>query len=165
MNLYEDHDHRRFVDVNADHEPEFEPGGPASAVPDSDPKPAPTRYEIDGRRIEISDLLDAGLIEPGGSLTWERPRLGVKYHATVTDTGAIVLSDGRTFSSPSRAAVEAAEIPAFDGWYAWRTEDGQRLLDLRAKLIEMHSIEDPGQEVDGVLDAGNAAAENSTSFG
>ena len=79
--------------------------------------------------------MDADLLSPGEPLTWERPRISQTYTATVTDTGSIQLSNGRV-SSPSRAAMEAAEVPAYDGWHAWRTSGGDRLVDLRAQLIE-----------------------------
>lgn len=134
VNLYEDQDHRRFVDVDADHEPETSPAA-VQATPTPQARARPTRYEIEGRRIQITDLIDAGLLNPGDCLTWERPRLGATYTATVTDTGALLLSDGRTFSSPSRAAMDAANVPAYDGWDAWRTEDGTRLADLRTQLV------------------------------
>jgi hypothetical protein len=73
----------------------------------------------------------------GDGLTWERPRLGVTYRATVKETGAIELEDGRQFASPSLAAMRAADTVAFDGWYAWRVDrlDGTLLNELRAELV------------------------------
>lgn len=139
VNLYEDQDHRRFVDVDADHEPEPVPVDQVAPAPPA--RARPTRYEIGGRRIQITDLLDAGLLEPGDGLKWERPRLGTTYSATVTDTGALLLPDGRTFSSPSRAAMDSADVPAYDGWHAWCTEDGLRLAELRSQLIEKSADE------------------------
>lgn len=136
--LYEDQDHRRFIDVEADHEPDFD-AAEIGQIPGSSPSPA--RYEIDGRRVTITDLLDAGLLQAGDSLTWDRPRVGTTYAATITDAGAIMLPDGRVFSSPSRAAMEAADVPAYDGWYAWRTEDDERLVDLRDQLLAGSSAE------------------------
>lgn len=128
--VYEDQDGRRFVDVGADHEIE------APAEPGQDEaRPSPTRYEIDGRRIAVGDLIDAEFLEADTSLTWTRPRIGASYMARVLATGQIELADGRTYSSPSRAAMEAAEIPAYDGWHAWRTSAGHSLADLRDKLL------------------------------
>ncbi|MBF8280170.1 MAG: hypothetical protein HW385_1602, partial [candidate division NC10 bacterium] len=74
---------------------------------------------------------------------WERPRLNEKYMAKVRANGSIELADGRTFSSPSRAAIEAAGVPAYDGWYAWTVtgRDGQSLNDLRLALD--HSVTSP----------------------
>jgi hypothetical protein len=91
------------------------------------------------------------LIAPGDALYWNRPQLGKRYEATVTENGAIVLSDGRTFSSPSRAAVVAADIPAADGWYTWRVERlaGKSLDDLRRDLAASPSERSPsGQPAD-----------------
>jgi hypothetical protein len=91
------------------------------------------------------------LIAPGDALYWNRPQLGKRYEATVTENGAIVLSDGRTFSSPSRAAVVAADIPAADGWYTWRVErlSGKSLDDLRRDLAASPSDRSPsGQPAD-----------------
>jgi hypothetical protein len=51
--------------------------------------------------------------------------------------------DGRTFSSLSTAATEAAGIPAYDGWYAWKA-NGVLMKDLRHKLIEITERDDSG---------------------
>lgn len=146
VTLYEDQARRRFVDVDADHEPEPLPADQVAPTPQG--RARPTRYEIAGRRIQLTDLLDAGLLEVGDALTWERPRLGAIYSAKVTDTGALLLSDGRSFSSPSRAAMDAAGVPAYDGWNAWCTENGIRLAELRTQLIEA-TTEDVAAGQDG----------------
>lgn len=84
--------------------------------------------------------MDAGLIREHEEVVWRRPRVGEEYQATVTAEGAIQLADGRSFSSPSRAAKEAAGIPAYDGWYAWRlTHDGRSLHQLRQELARQDS--------------------------
>lgn len=146
VSIYEDQGGRRFVDVTLE-------GGD----PPLDDAPGPTaraRVEqtISGRRIRVSDLLDAGLLEAGQELVWERPRLGQTYRATVAENGSLVIPDGRTFSSPSGAACEAASIPAYDGWYAW-TADGVALKDLRAELVEGLATEPDA----GPADSGDAA--------
>jgi hypothetical protein len=128
VTVYEDQAGRRFVDVEiAGGETPEEPGRAAPATP--------LHPTIGGRRIRVSDLLDSGLLEAGQELIWDRPRLGAVYRAVVTENGSIRLEDGRTFSSPSRAAKEAANVPAYDGWYAW-TADGVPLKDLRTRLLE-----------------------------
>lgn len=132
--LYEDQDGRRFLDVASEHEPEFASGTAATAGTSGTEGPA--RFEIEGRRIALSDLIEAGLLAVREVLVWERPRLGVTYRATVGEKGTLRLEDGREFSSPSRAAIEVAEIPAMDGWLVWRNGEGERLRDLRSKLIE-----------------------------
>ena len=128
VSIYEDLQGRRFVDVEGEHEPEF------PTVEDEGQKPDHTK--IGGRRVRITDLLDADLLHEGDELVWERPRLNTRYTATVRSNGSIELSDGRSFSSPSRAAIEAADVPAYDGWYAWTVtrRQGKFLNDLRMEL-------------------------------
>ena len=141
VTVYEDQGRRRFVDVGADHELEL----PIGAIGD-ERQSAPTQYEFDGRRLAVSDLIDASLLAADAGLTWTRPRIGVTYSASVLSTGQIQLDDGRTYSSPSRAAMEAADIPAYDGWHAWCTEDGQSLANLRDRLLTVVArTEDDGE--------------------
>ena len=144
VTVYEDQEGRRFVDVDAEHEPEFastdDPlGGQTSGSTQVGGRTTPTRYEIDGRRVLIRDLLDAELLEPDAMLIWNRPRSGVIYRATVLPGGAIRLADGREFSAPSRAADEAVGFGSFDGWRQWRVEDGRSLAGLRQQLLEQQS--------------------------
>jgi Restriction Enzyme Adenine Methylase Associated len=107
---------------------------------------------LEGRGVRLSDLLDADFISPGDKLIWARPGTGEIYYASLTDNGCIDLEDGRVFSGPSRAAVEVAGIPAYDGWQAWRVggADGELLDQLRARLIRRWAeIEDePTDEVE-----------------
>jgi hypothetical protein len=108
--IYEDQAGRRFVDVEGEHEPEFPADGPEEGGTEAvDPT------KIDGRRMRLADLVDAGLLRADDALVWERPRLGATYRASMTADGGIRLDDGRTFASPSRAAMEAADVPAYDG--------------------------------------------------
>lgn len=129
--MYEDREGRRFVDIEGEHEPEFRAEGPEEGGTET---VDPTR--IDGRRIEIGDLVEVGLLEPDQPLVWHRPRVGATYTATVTEGATIRLEDGREFSTPSGAAMNAANLLAYDGWYAWRLNDaaGPRLHDLRMEL-------------------------------
>jgi hypothetical protein len=128
VTVYEDQQGRRFVDVEAEHEPEFITSVEEVEVVD--------HTKINGRRVRVTDLLDAALLEAGDALYWERRNLGHRYEATVTSGGTIALDDGRAFASPSRAAMEAASIPAYDGWYAWHVArlNGKSLDDLRREL-------------------------------
>jgi len=79
-------------------------------------------------------------------MTWTRPQIGKTYNARVLSTGLIRLEDGRTYSSPSRAACEAAGIGACNGWKAWKIPDGRTLSDLRTELVETRNAgnEQPG---------------------
>ena len=135
VSLYEDQEGRRFVDVEGEHEPEFPSEGPEEGGTETvDPT------KIGGRRVRLSDLVDAGMLTPGQGLVWDRPRLGASYRATVTDSGGLRLDDGREFAAPSRAAMEAASIPACDGWYCWRIDGGagELLHDLRVQCVAAH---------------------------
>ncbi|MFB8279575.1 restriction system modified-DNA reader domain-containing protein [Nocardia colli] len=95
-------------------------------------------YLIGGRRVTVSDLLDAGLIRAGAKLRFKRTRIGVTYDATVIDNGRIRLdSTGEEFRSPSRAAMAAAGMRAVDGWRAWFVVDQDRMLDaVRQDLLD-----------------------------
>lgn len=144
VTVYEDQAERRFISVDAEHEPEFTPIDDSGEGNDSGSKPVkgratPARYEIDGRRILVRDLLDADVLAADAPLTWTRPRLGVTYRATVLANGSIRLENGREFAHPSKAAKEAAGIEAYDGWRAWHVEDGRSLADLRKQLLEQQS--------------------------
>jgi hypothetical protein len=68
---------------------------------------------------------------------------GSPDRASFTDNGSIQVDDGRSFSSPSRAAMEAAGVASYDGWYAWRVDahDGKLLHDLRTDLLQKSSAE------------------------
>ena len=125
VTIYEDRDGGRLVDIEAEHEPDFPPVDPEVI----------DHTKIDGRRVRITDLLDSGHLQTGDELFWTRPQLGNRYEAKVTETG-IRLPDGQEFSSPSKAAMVAANIPAYDGWLAWRVVrlEGKSLDDLRREL-------------------------------
>ncbi|MGH2767630.1 MAG: hypothetical protein ACRDIF_01550 [Actinomycetota bacterium] len=130
--VYEDAQGRRFVDVEGEHEPVL-PGVAPVDVEEG------TRLgtTIDGRAVRVSDLLEARLLTPGEPLVWNRPRLGRVYRASVEETGDIRLENGEAYSSPSRAAMVAAQIPSCDGWWAWRQDKAAGLLlkDLRTELV------------------------------
>lgn len=132
--LYEDNQQRRFLDITGEHEPEL-PQLPPDEVDFT---------RIDGRRVRLSDLIEAELLNYGDDLVWNRPRLGTTYRAKISEVGGIVLEDGREFASPSVAAVKAANLPAYDGWYAWRVEqrEGASLNELRKELARIRVASD-----------------------
>jgi hypothetical protein len=132
VTVYEDQNGRRLIDVEGEHEPDLKPVSEEHQWPD--------HTHIDGRAIKIPDLLEYGLVEVGEPLTWSRPKKGTSYQASVTDNGAIQHTDGRSFSSPSRAAMEAADVASYDGWYAWKVDRlGKTLNDLRYDLKELQT--------------------------
>ncbi len=71
-------------------------------------------------KISVKELLDAGLLEFGEQLSWNRPKLGNSYLAKILENGDIQIEDGRVFYSPSGAAMSAAGIVSANGWIAWR---------------------------------------------
>lgn len=85
--------------------------------------------------------MEAGLLEPGDTLTWTRPKLGESYTATILDNGAIQLPNGQSFASPSRAAMEAAGVSSYDGWWAWKVDrlGGELLKNVRDRFITANS--------------------------
>lgn len=137
VTVYEDHTGRRLVDVEGDREPIL----PVALSTDAGQSGTSDRSGVDGRKIRMSDLVEAGLLAAGDELVWERPRLGQRHRAVVTDGGGLRLEDGREFSSPSRAAITAAGLGAYDGWNAWRvTRKGGLLLnELRRQLVANQS--------------------------
>lgn len=129
VGFFEDSQGRRFFDVDSDHEIE------AVEVAVGKRK-KPVVYKIDGRMIIVGDLVAADLLAEGDKLSWTRPRSGESYIATVTPNAQLRLEDGRTFASPSRAAMEAAKVPSYDGWHAWTDKHGNTLSDLRERLLQ-----------------------------
>ncbi|MBF9131872.1 CBS domain-containing protein [Plantactinospora sp. S1510] len=103
---------------------------------------------INGRRLRVSDLLDAGMVKVGQALSYRPPHSTAVHKAAITDRGRIRLSDGREFSTPSGAATAVNSARAVHGWYAWRLDaDGPFLHDLRQQL--MRAVADDTSEVDG----------------
>lgn len=105
-------------------------------------------YLLDGRRVTLTDLIEAGLLSTGDALRFKRPRLGQTYSATVTEAGTVSLEGGQEFRSPSRAAAVAADMPAVDGWHAWKVASTGRSLDeLRQRLLDK-VVADTGGDLD-----------------
>jgi hypothetical protein len=131
--FYVDEHNRRFLNV----EGEIEPEAPSVMVSTTD-----ITTNVDGlaeytdyREVTLSAV--AKTLATPVALVWNRPRKGARYEATLLATGRIRLSDGREFPSPSGAAMAAAEVVSYDGWYAWRVGDsGPSLHELRRRLSE-----------------------------
>ncbi|MFD8251430.1 restriction system modified-DNA reader domain-containing protein [Streptomyces werraensis] len=93
-------------------------------------------YLLEGRRVTVGDLIEAGNLQVGDKLTFDRPRRGEKHHAEVAVNGKVQLADGQLFRSPSRAAIAAVGEGSFDGWHAWTLDDGRTLDQLRQQLLD-----------------------------
>jgi CBS domain-containing protein len=96
-----------------------------------------TMHLMDGRRVTLEDLIEAGLLKIGERVRFSRPRMGVTYSAEVTEPGRLRLDDGLEYRSPSRAAMVAANMRAVDGWHVWVLESTGAALDsLRQELLD-----------------------------
>lgn len=92
---------------------------------------------INGRRVRISDLIDADLLKPDDVLFYRQYIGGTPHEAVVTERGRLRLADGREFSTPSAAAAHIAEVRAVPGWAVWRLGvDGPTLHQLRQRLLK-----------------------------
>ena len=92
---------------------------------------------LDGRRVTLADLIEAGLLKPGDRVRFTRPRIGETHFAEVVETGRLRLDVGGEYRSPSRAAMVAASMRAVDGWHTWVVESTGRFLDsLRQELLD-----------------------------
>lgn len=134
VTVYEHPDGRRFVDVESGSEPP-----PAAASEPTSGSGAPAKDELldSGRRVQIGDLLETGLLMDGETLEFRRPRLGHLYTAIVRGNGSIEV-DGVAYSSPSSAATAAAKAGSFDGWHVWSVPraGGVMLNELRLRYLQ-----------------------------
>jgi hypothetical protein len=144
VTIYEDATGRRFVDVEAEHDP----AAATASTKAAETRTAPNMVLFNGRRCQVSDLLDHGLIEVDEEVVWTRPRLGQTYKARILANGDVELSDGRALATPSQAACVAADIPAYDGWHAWHLPrlGGVALDELRQRLVATGTAEDADDE-------------------
>lgn len=105
------------------------------------------RLLINGRRVRISDLIDADLLKPGDVLLYQQRMGETPHQAVVTERGWLRLADGREFSTPSAAAATVAEVTAAPGWAVWQLENGPTLNELRQRLLKTVADDvEPGQE-------------------
>lgn len=94
-------------------------------------------YLLGGRRVRISDLVAAGLLEAESKLRFDRKRFRETHIATVRHDGRIEISGGRVFKTPSGAAKAVAGGIQIDGWHAWRVDGTEEMLDtLRQRLLD-----------------------------
>lgn len=75
-------------------------------------------------------------------LVWLQLRKGLRFEATLTAGGLLVLGDGRAFSDPSLAAAAVSGRALVDGWAVWRFGDvGPTLADARRELASVRAAE------------------------
>ena len=81
------------------------------------------------RRVTIAQVIDAGLLIPGETLVWERPRKGERWVVTVTPDGKLRADDGSEYATPTAAArAVGGHAAGLDVWR--RSSNGQRLGDV-----------------------------------
>ena len=129
VTIYQDRDGRRIIDIESETETLLH----ATSTPTPNPQPV----TVNGRRVTVSDLIEAGLLEPDEDVEWVRPRLGEHYTARIQADGSFLLPDQSVYQSPSVAAIRAANLVSADGWFAWRVIrlGGTRLDELRRQYV------------------------------
>jgi hypothetical protein len=102
-------------------------GGADDAGPDRDPDPHSTELAPD-----LSTQVTEACTDVGAQL-----KLGERYEAVILDDGSFRLADGSVHQSPSMAAMKAADLVSYDGWYAWRVPrlGGTKLHELRDEYV------------------------------
>lgn len=137
VSFYVDSSNRRFLNVEWETEPE-EARPPVMTTPGDetgDVEMLGVGAVTDFREVTLPEV--AATLTTPLTLVWNRPRKGQRFEATLLPGGRIRLSDGREFRTPSGAAMAAADVVSYDGWYAWRIgEEGPTLNDLRHHLAE-----------------------------
>lgn len=96
------------------------------APPPRGPKPGP-----------IKDLIDAGRLTVGQTLTWYRRYRHETHHATVTADARLRLADGTVHTTANGAALHITGYPT-RGWHTFTTADGTTLAQLIASLSSTH---------------------------
>lgn len=98
-------------------------------LPPRGPKPGP-----------IKDLIDAGRLSVGQTLTWYRRNRNETHHATVTADARLRLADGTVHTTASGAALHITGYPT-RGWHTFTTADGTTLAQLIASLSNTNPAE------------------------
>lgn len=104
------------------------------------------RGSIASYDISVQDLIEAGLLVPGGKLYMSyKPKSTQErtYEVVIEDNGSL-RADDQSFNSPSYAAIyyiNKAGSPrkTQNGWTSWKTEEGIFLSDLRDRYLKEHS--------------------------
>lgn len=105
-------------------------------------KPKAANTQIVQYDVDLSDLMNAGLLNVGESLTMVyKPRNGQqrRYEAIVLEDGSLQVL-GQQFSSPSYAALAGIQEAGSDrktvnGWTSWKNNQSLTLADLRDQLL------------------------------
>lgn len=135
--FYEDADGKRIVDVDSGPEVGVRSPGMASPTKATTGTPPVRRRSVSG--VTVADLLEAGLLQIGEKVEWNRPQVGEIHQAEIDSSGAFILSDGRVFNSPSGAADELSGS-SNNGWECWSVPRlGVKIGTLRSKIPDAAS--------------------------
>jgi len=107
-------------------------------------KPQKPNLEIAQYDVELSDLINGGLLAVGERISMAyKPRNGQpkRYEAIVLDDGSLEVL-GQSFSSPSYAALAGIQDAGSDrktvnGWTSWKNSNNKTLAELRDQLLNM----------------------------
>lgn len=130
VRIYEDSDNTRYLDV--DREGRLDAAG--QTVMNTRPLQPATTGPRRSFSVSVLDLLKAGMLRSGETLSWTRPRSGETHQITVEEDGRLQLSTGKIVSSLSTAATEVVGHGSFPGWECWHSESGERLYEMRSRL-------------------------------
>lgn len=130
VRIYEDSDNTRYLDV--DREGRLDAAG--QTVMNTRPFQTATTGPRRSFSVSVLDLLKAGMLRSGETLSWTRPRSGETHQITVEEDGRLKLSTGKIVSSLSTAATEVVGHGSFPGWECWHSESGERLYEMRSRL-------------------------------
>ncbi|MBS1573365.1 MAG: hypothetical protein JST62_13295 [Bacteroidetes bacterium] len=105
-------------------------------------KPKKPNAEIAQYDVELSDLINGGLLAVGERISMAyKPRNGQpkRYEAIVLDDGSLEVL-GQSFSSPSYAALAGIQDAGSDrktvnGWTSWKNSNNKTLAELRDQLL------------------------------
>lgn len=99
------------------------------------------QHLLNGRRVQVLDLLNAGLLNINEKLVYRRPQVGEEYVAVVDRRGHLRIG-GRPFKTLSGAA-SAVSGTQVDGWDVWVVQDsGLPLSALRQTLLAQNAASD-----------------------
>ena len=132
VSAYEDGSRRRLYLIGSDYDDTV-----VREVEVPGARRSPVAYTYQGRRLAVSDLIEAGFLRVGETIEYRRAREGKVFPATLTADGRVRLEDGRVFGSLSRAACELANTAALPGWEVWTAPErgGKRLMDIRREFV------------------------------
>jgi hypothetical protein len=137
--FYVDENGRRFLNVEWAEEPEAVPvhNAPTADGGDDDaPIEVVDTEARDYREVTLAEVAD--VVGSPTTLVWVRPCKGERFEATLLPNGLIRLPSGAEHRSPSGAAMAAADVVSYDGWYAWRV-DGRTLNEFRRQIARSAS--------------------------